>query len=234
MNRPTLLLVPGAWHTPQHYKPLIEALPDVDVRTVTLRSVGQDTAALGSLNDDVAAVREAASAIEGDFTVLAHSYGGVPATTAFEGFGNLRRLVYLCAFPLDVGDSLESAATAGGTMPRPAWWDIRREEGYVLPRNPRDVLYHDVEPALADESVRLLGFQSWPAITQKLTHAAWKTVPSTYVICDEDRALPPVVQELLARRASRVVRLPSSHAPFLSMPGQVAELVRREMAPAAG
>lgn len=232
MNRPTLLLVPGAWHFPWHYERLIEVLPDVDVRTVTLRSVGADAEKLGTLYDDVAAVKEAASSIEGPFTVLAHSYGGAPATMALEGMDNLKRLVYLSSFPLDVGDSLESAATAGGAMPRPHWWDAHEEEGYALPKDPKDVFFHDVEPALAEESVARLGFQSWQAITQELTHAVWKTVPSTYVICDDDRALPPEVQEILAQRASRVLHLASSHSPFLSMPEKLAELIRNEMASA--
>jgi hypothetical protein len=46
MTPPCLVLVPGAWHKPDHYRPLTDELWDIDVHTVTLRSSGDDPAAL--------------------------------------------------------------------------------------------------------------------------------------------------------------------------------------------
>jgi pimeloyl-ACP methyl ester carboxylesterase len=50
-------------------------------------------------------------------------------------------------------------------------------------------------------------------------------VPSSYLICDQDRAVPPPVQEAMAGRAGTVRRVPASHSPFLSRPDDVADVV---------
>jgi hypothetical protein len=72
--------------------------------------------------------------------------------------------------------------------------------------NPVDVFYRDVAPVLAQQAVsRLCKFQSYPAVTQELTEVAWKTIPSTDIICEPDNALPLFVQELSVQRAERVL-----------------------------
>ncbi len=50
---------------------------------------------------------------------------------------------------------------------------------------------------------------------------------TTYVICEQDRAVPPAAQEAMSSDADRVERLPSSHSPLLSMPGRLAEVLDR-------
>jgi hypothetical protein len=46
--------------------------------------------------------------------------------------------------------------------------------------------------------------------------------PTTYIICEHDQAIPPQAQEAMSAAADHVVRLPSSHSPYLSMPSQLA------------
>src|SRR5918999_1037778 len=58
---------------------------------------------------------------------------------------------------------------------------------------------------------------------------AWREKPSTYVVCAEDRATPPEAQRGYARRAGKVVELPTGHHPMLSHP----ELLARVIAEAA-
>jgi pimeloyl-ACP methyl ester carboxylesterase len=74
------------------------------------------------------------------------------------------------------------------------------------------------------------GCLSYAAGLQKLTEVAWKTVPSKYIICESDKAIPPSLQEVLARRAERVHRLSTSHSPFLSQPAALAQLIREQLA----
>ena len=50
-------------------------------------------------------------------------------------------------------------------------------------------------------------------------------MPSTYVVCSEDRAIHPDHQRYMARNAADVVEWPTDHSPFLTNPGLVAELV---------
>ncbi|WP_433293630.1 alpha/beta hydrolase [Pseudonocardia sp. CA-142604] len=226
---PALLLVHGAWHGPWAWQRLIEQLPDVDVHTVALPSTGSDPAALGNLYDDAAAVTTAVAAIDGPVVVLAHSYGGHPVTQAVASAGNVRRLVYLAAFQLDVGEAPHSIM--GDDMPGLEVHVGMGEDGgaYIELTDPVEILYGDLDPGLAQQSVAQLRFQSLVAVTQPLTEAAWRHHPSTYLICEADSALPPSVQEMMAKRAERVRRIQSSHSPFLSRPTELAGLIRDEL-----
>ena len=51
-------------------------------------------------------------------------------------------------------------------------------------------------------------------------------MPSTYVICEQDHAIPPFAQEAMARRAGEVIRMNTGHSPFLSQPQALASLLR--------
>jgi pimeloyl-ACP methyl ester carboxylesterase len=55
--------------------------------------------------------------------------------------------------------------------------------------------------------------------------AAWRTIPSTYIVCSEDRAIPPALQRTMAKRASNVIEWSTSHSPFASQPALVADLI---------
>jgi hypothetical protein len=51
-------------------------------------------------------------------------------------------------------------------------------------------------------------------------------VPTTYVVCRDDHAIPVVAQEMLAKRADEVRRLDSGHSPFLSVPDDLLSIIR--------
>ncbi|MFJ8364230.1 alpha/beta hydrolase [Streptomyces sp. NPDC093984] len=229
-SAPALLLVHGAWHGPWCWQPLIDELPDLDVRTVALPSSGPDPAALGDLYDDAAAIAEALEAIGGPTVVVGHSYGGCPVSQAAGSAGDVRRVVYLCALMQDVGDTLLSLVNGA----YPPDWDVHERPGgaglgHFDVHDPVRALYGDVDPDLAERCVARLGHQSLSAVHQPLTEAAWRTVPSTYVLCEDDVAIPLPLQEEMAKHAQRVRRLRSSHSPFLSRPAELARLLRDEI-----
>jgi pimeloyl-ACP methyl ester carboxylesterase len=232
-STPTLVLVPGAWQGPWAWRGVVEELSDLDVRTVELPSVGPDPTALGDLHEDAAALRAAVRAIGGPVLVCAHCYGAAPASEGLAGLAEVVGLVFLSGLALDIGESVLDAT--GGTPP--PWWDVHEAEGYVDPRRPAQVLYTDVDAATSRRAVARLGHQSLAAFGQGLTRAAWRTVPSTYVVCERDAAIPVRAQEAMAERAGRVLRMAAAHSPFLSRPAQLAGVLRAELslsrAPAA-
>ncbi|MFF3252890.1 alpha/beta fold hydrolase [Actinacidiphila glaucinigra] len=85
----------------------------------------------------------------------------------------------------------------------------------------------DVPRRAAEAAVARLGPRSTKSFVQPLAGAGRRAVPSTYVVCERDRALRPALQEDMAVRTAGPVRLPSHHSPFLSMPGVCASLFAR-------
>lgn len=61
----------------------------------------------------------------------------------------------------------------------------------------------------------------------KVTYTGWKDVPSVYLICEGDNALPVSLQEQLASLAgSKVERCSAGHLPQLSQPARVVEVIK--------
>lgn len=221
--RPAFLLVHGAWHGAWCWDALRTALDAAGWRShaVDLPSSAahSDGARPAGLREDAAAIRDHLRRIDGPVVTVAHSYGGAPTTEAVAGAANVVRAVYLAAFQLDAGESVFSFLgtpapndDSGRTPPSP---DARR------------LYYTDVPAAEADRAAARMTPQSVRSFTQPVTTAGWRTVPSSYIVCERDQALEPARQHELAARADTVHRLPSSHAPFLSMPGELAALLGR-------
>jgi pimeloyl-ACP methyl ester carboxylesterase len=100
----------------------------------------------------------------------------------------------------------------------------------------RNAFYGDVGPVIADAAIALLTPDAPAGISMgatTLTHDGWGAVPRTYVTCARDIAIRPALQQRFIADAAfpqnptRVVPLDASHSPFLSMPGQVADIVRK-------
>jgi pimeloyl-ACP methyl ester carboxylesterase len=59
-------------------------------------------------------------------------------------------------------------------------------------------------------------------------HAAWKTIPSWYLVSQDDRAINPELERFYAKRmGARTTEIKSSHVPFLSHPAAVARLIEQ-------
>lgn len=60
---------------------------------------------------------------------------------------------------------------------------------------------------------------------QPVQAAAWQQVPTTYLVCAQDRGTPAERQRRYAERAGCTVELDAGHHPFLSQPQAVRDLV---------
>lgn len=135
VSKPTVLIVPGAWHVPKHFEPLAEKLRHVEYHTVTLSlpSVGGDPP-IDTFDEDVQvisnAVREIADA-RAECIVVLHSYAGVPGSEALQGLSKQERsaagkpggvvaIVFLSSFILLEGQRLFNPGQVN-----PPHWEIQ-------------------------------------------------------------------------------------------------------------
>jgi pimeloyl-ACP methyl ester carboxylesterase len=138
-------------------------------------------------------------------------------------------LVYVCAFALDVGESVQGSM--GGELPE--WWGI--QDGQVTMGHSREervaMIAADLPPEAAPVAEGLADLflpQSFRSLTETITRAAWRERPTTYVLGENDVVVPPAFQEhLAARTGGDILRLPSGHTPFQEDPRGFADLLER-------
>jgi pimeloyl-ACP methyl ester carboxylesterase len=56
---------------------------------------------------------------------------------------------------------------------------------------------------------------------------AWKKVPSSYVVCTDDRAVKVEQQRMRASWANHSVEIDCDHSPFFSAPAELAAFIAR-------
>ena len=169
----------------------------------------------------------------GPAILVAHSYGGMVASQAGE-HPAVRALVYITSFLPTVGENL--ATLSSGPDPVPV---TPHADGSVSvledDRAAFDARFlHDVaDPDLVSGAHERLCPQSSVVFGAETTAAAWKRVPSTYLVCAEERSTHPDLQRAQAARATTVRELPAAHFPFLSRPDLVAACIE-EIVPRQG
>lgn len=173
--------------------------------------------------DEDAAATTAVLDEGGPVIVVAHSYGGMVASQAGE-HPAVRGLVYISSFLPAVGESL-AALSNGATNPVPV---IPHADGSVSVDAEDTAAFdarflHDVADAdLVSGAHDRLCAQSSVVFGAETTMAAWERVPSTYLVCAEDRSTDPDLQRAHAVRASTIRELAAAHFPMLSRPDLVA------------
>ena len=221
---PAVLLVPGSWHGAWAYDDVCSGLAE---RGLAARAIDLPSNDGGGLADDAAAVRGALDEIGEPAVVVGHSYGGIAVSEGAAGAPQAIALVYLCAFMLDVGESLLDAMQ----HELPPWLAVDPEAGTCRPERAEEVLFGDCSDEQARDAAARLVPQSLAALGTPQTAAAWHALPSSYLICDLDRAVPPAAQEAMSARAGTVEHVRSSHSPFLSHPDAVVDLIARAAQP---
>ncbi len=106
-----VVLVHGAWADGSSWSKVIPLLQDKGFN-VTAAQIP-----LTSIEDDVAITKRLLTAQNGPTVLVGHSYGGIVVSGAGNGSPNVKALVYIAAFALDEGESIEALGKSG---PAPA------------------------------------------------------------------------------------------------------------------
>ena len=230
----TVLLVHGAWHGAWCYASLQAELDrrGIPSLAVDLPGHGASLLPLGDLYGDAQLVADTLARIDGPVVLVGHSYGGaVIGEASARHSANVDHLVYLAAFVLDEGEAL---LPYNQTMPpadNPLSGAIRpNAEGTASTVDPAMCLtafYAECPPGTLESAVPRLCPQPFATFMQPATGAPWKSIPSTYVACTKDGAIPYLHQTIMAERCGDTVMLETDHSPFASRPKETADLLER-------
>ena len=185
-----------------------------------------------TLADDAALVRHAIGEIPRPVVVVGHSYGGIVISEATTGTANVVGLVYIAAFALDRGESIQGVIA--GYPPAPALKHLIVDDQGNARLDPTDFVQHFAADVPRDEA-RALEVAQHPISVSILGTPAgapgWKTIPSFYQVSTNDEAIDPNLQRFFSKRmGAQTIEIAASHVSLVSKSGAVAELIERAAA----
>lgn len=239
-----VVLVHGAWHGAWCFAALQSELDRRSIPSYAIDLPGHGTSelALGTLGDDTAHVRRAVRRIawhhRRDVVLVGHSYGGAVVGNSVEAGLAIADLVYLAAFALDVGESVTDIVRAhreitpdGEPGPLGKAMIMRADGTSVLdPALAPAALYNTCSAEVIAAALPRLGPQPNATMTEAVTASPFDRalavrIPTLYVRCTLDAAVPLVQQDAMAPRCDRTITLETDHSPFLSATEAVADLL---------
>ncbi|MFE7974084.1 alpha/beta hydrolase [Streptomyces shenzhenensis] len=182
-----------------------------------------------SLADDIAETAAALAGTSGPVLLAGHSYGGAVIT----GVGRdprVKGLVYVAAFGPDEGE------TVNGIVERYEPAEIskymRRGPNGEWKSQASPEFWAEIGPDLSAGQRAVVEAEGRQAdnliFTQATGVPAWRSLPSWYLVADDDRTLRPEIQNFMAvRMKATVEHVPGSHYTTLVRPERVADLIHR-------
>lgn len=228
MTFPTVLLVHGAWCGSWAYWKLAPCLDERGVKWVgaDLPTCAASDPSIGPA-DDAAYVAELIDRVDGPVVVVGKSYGGAVISGATAGRDDVAHLLYVAAFMPEAGEPFQKT-TASARLPEFSAGARLLEDGLVemdaevgascafaqATEADRDVWRRERRPMSMGRD-RSVAF----------ARVGWESIPSTYVVCTEDRCIDPDAQRKWAAQATTVIERPYDHSPGVSHPDEVADLI---------
>jgi pimeloyl-ACP methyl ester carboxylesterase len=225
-GRPNIVLVHGAWADGSCWSSVIERLQAEGFQ------VRAPQFPLSSLADDVARLRQVLEFQQGPTILVGHSYGGQVITALGADAPNAVGLVYIAAFALDEGESLGALLSQGPVTPALAHlFTDSRGFGWLSEDDFVNHFAGDVDPTHARVMYAVQQALASSAFTDIIAAPAWRSLPSWYLVAQNDEALPPDAERMFASRmGATTVEIPSSHVAMVSHPDEVVELIEKAAA----
>ncbi len=226
--KPTVVLVHGAFADSSSWNGVTRILLEDGYRVVAVANP------LRSVSTDAAYVSDVVANIEGPVVLVGHSYGGQVITTAANGRGNVKSLVYVAAFAPEEGEAAADLAGKfpGGTLGQALAAPVKLADGgtdlSIDQEKFHEQFAHDVG---ADDAALMAAGQrpiTEAALTEKSGKPAWKALPSYFIYGDGDKNIPAAALSFMAERARSkhtVVEKGASHVVMVSQPQAVADLI---------
>lgn len=226
--KPTVVLVHGAFADASSWNGVVERLQHQGYPVVAppnqLRGVIGDSAYVASV----------LKSIKGPIVLVGHSYGGAVISQAAAGNDNVKALVYVAALVPDVGENSAALSTKFpgselGSSVRAVPFTDGTTSGtdlYIENDKFRAVFAAD----LPEAQTKVMAVEQRPlsqaGFAQNSTKAAWKTIPSWFVVARNDKAVAPDLERFEAARAkSHTIEINSSHVAMISHPDVVTDQI---------
>jgi pimeloyl-ACP methyl ester carboxylesterase len=228
--KPTIVLVHGAFADSSGWNGVIARLQHAGYPVIAPANPLRD------LPGDAAYISSVISAISGPVVLVGHSYGGEVITNAAVGHDNVKALVYVAAFAPDEGESglalagqfpgsRLGAALITRSFPMPGGGT--GTDAYIDPAEFHQVFAADLPLATTNLMAATQRPVTVAALATPSGVAAWKTIPSWYLVAGSDQAIPPAAERFMAKRANaRTIEIgDASHAVMISHPRSTADLI---------
>jgi pimeloyl-ACP methyl ester carboxylesterase len=220
-KKANVVLVHGAWADGSCWSKVIAVLQAKGVNVIAAQLP------LTSLANDIATTRRLLALQDGPTVLVGHSYGGAVISGAANDSPGVKALVYIAAFGLDEGESLEAHSKQG--PPAPGSSQIKPDGNGFLWINREGFHQAFVADASEAEAAVMAAVQnplSVASFSDKAGIPAWKTLPSWYLVSTMDQMIPPPAQEFLAKRMNaKVQSIAASHASMIAHPEAVADFI---------
>jgi len=226
----TVVLVHGAFSGAWTWRDVQADLRErgVDSRAVDLPTCNTNDPTT-DFESDAAFVEQVIDDIGGPVVLVGNSYGGVVITGV--DHSSVKRLVYIAAFMLRPNESvtLQILNAMQATEPAATGFSFR-DDGFAEMDIETNIpfAFNHAPPEQLEwiraNGMRPMAFKGDPSAVLK--SAAWQTIPSTYVVCDDDRSIRPDAQREWAKtQATDFVEWSADHCPQHSRPGDVVDLL---------
>src|SRR3954471_20493716 len=193
--RTTILLVHGAFAESASWDGVVDRLLTSGHDVVAAPNPLRGPAA------DARSVSDLVGSIEGPVVLVAHSYGGAVISNVDREAGDIVGLVYVNAFAPEPGENCFGLAAMfpGSMLGEETARPVSRSDGttdlYVAPDSFHDIFCQDVPASQA----ALMATTQRPATQEALVepsgdHPLWESVPSWFLIGEEDRIIPADLQ----------------------------------------
>jgi pimeloyl-ACP methyl ester carboxylesterase len=216
----TFVLVHGAGHGAWCWE-----RTEQDLRSHGHRTVSVDLPLTG-LEEDAATVSDCLDSLDESVILVGHSYGGLVISKAAGDRSDVAQLVYVAAVLVGGDESVLDLAT--GFPPTKLIEQMEyTPDGFMIfsPEAALNCFYNETPPDVAKASSLRMRPTQAVGMTTSPGADPWRTVPTTYIVCERDQAVAPDMQRAMAKKAGRVESIDTDHSPFVSRPEEFSEIL---------
>ncbi|KAK5065026.1 hypothetical protein LTR84_000861 [Exophiala bonariae] len=242
-----IVLVPGSFAPADLYTDFVEVIAKAGLETVVVDtpSVGRrEGKGPATMTDDANEISRVVSPLidQGKEVVLvAHSYGGIPTTQSLERLspkargaqgksGGVLKVIYLTAVVLQVG--MSNFELFGGTMPD--FVSVADDYMSLSVEANAPLTFSDLPEDKALMWANRMSVHSTLSFKEKLTYPGYNDVQVHYILCEEDKIIPPQFQQAmidLIKASSgnevQVHSINSGHCPTHSQPDNLVNILKK-------